>query len=74
MKMRPGELLLDKLDSIEDTKVNTLTNLYSHKSNLCLFVCLIITHEPLDRFASNFDFENSGDPRKCSQLGFEILN
>ena len=37
MKMRPGELLLDQLDSIEDTKVN----IYSHKVvfSVCLYVC-----------------------------------
>ena len=40
MKMRPGELLLDKLDSIEDTKVNTLKNLYSYK--VVIFVCLYV--------------------------------
>ena len=31
---------------------------------VCLFVCLIITHEPLDQFVSNFDWgtrENHGN-------------
>jgi len=29
--------------------------------SVCLFVCSIITHEPLDRFVSNLDW---GEPRK----------
>ena len=30
---------------------------------VCLFVCLIITHEPLDRLAKNFDFQDKlGSP------------
>ena len=30
-------------------------HLFIQSSNLCLFVCLIKTHETLDWFASNFD-------------------
>ena len=31
---------------------------------------------PLDQFASNIDFDwgDSGEPRECSKLGFEILS
>ena len=41
--------------------------------SVCLFVCLIITQKPLDRFASHW-LVNSGEPRECAQLGLEILS
>ena len=34
--------------------------------SVCLFVCLIITHEPLDRFASNLE------TLECSYLDLKI--
>ena len=40
----------------------------------CLFVCPIITHEPHDQIAANFDLWNSGEPGECSQFSFEILS
>ena len=33
-------------------------------SNLCWFMYPIITHEPLHRFASNFEGGNSAEPRE----------
>ena len=40
-------------------------------SNLCLLVvCPIITHEPLDRFSSNFD--QGKEPGESSKLGFVL--
>ena len=51
----------------------TTVNIYIHIKlcNLYLSVCFsIITLEPLDRFASNFD----RGARECYKFGFEILS
>ena len=42
--------------------------------SVCLFWCLITTHEPLDQFESNFYLENSVEPREFSWLGFKTLS
>ena len=41
--------------------------------SVCLFVGSIITREPFDRFASNFDWKNLVDLRKCSLLCVKFL-
>ena len=41
---------------------------------VCLFVCPIITYGPLDRFASNFDWETGDEFNEIKELKFEILN
>ena len=41
--------------------------------SVCLFVGPIITCEPFDRFASNFDWKNLVDLQKCSLLSVKFL-
>ena len=38
-----------------------------------LFFCPIITQEPLDRFATIFNWGTRRDPRECSFLGFNYV-
>ena len=40
---------------------------------VCLFVFSITTQEPLERFVSDFDWENSGEPRECALLGYHVI-
>ena len=41
--------------------------------SVCLFVCPIITHEPLERFASNFDWGTRENPGWDSKFSWYIL-
>ena len=49
-------------------RANVRESMYMYKVviSVCLFGCLIITNEPLDRFVPNYDLGNSVKPRKCS--------
>ena len=41
-----------------------IVNMYEVEISVCMFICRIISHEPLNRFASNFDWrtrENHGN-------------
>ena len=53
--------------------INTVYIIYIYKVviSLCLFVYSIITQGPLTDLPQML---NSGEPRKCSLLGFEILS
>ena len=57
-------------------RANVRESMYMYKVviSVCLFGCLIITNEPLDRFVPNYDLGNSVKPRKCSKPGLKIQN
>ena len=64
--------LLDKQRTQRVNSSHYIISIYKVVIFVCLIVCLIITQEPLDRFASNFDWGT----RKThgNVLGFEFLS
>jgi len=52
---------ISKNNIVEDHEEILMSSIYKVVISVCLFVCPIITQEPLNRFASNFDWGNSVD-------------